>query len=216
MYRIIVTFFALIACASLVACSKKPSNEVAKKLAQEYLSGMVPGISEEEISVKETVEKEGKTIVVVQAGGMVCDMTVIKGKDGWKTGGVSCNGQFESPEKDADRKRNFMIANMKQSVDELNKKVPTMSADGTLRTDKYELVNNTMVVHQTNVMANAGAATAKEIEDKRADYLSKACVKYKELVTSGINYEYDVKDKDGKPLIKHLINNETCSKYLSH
>lgn len=212
MYRIIVAFITLIACANLFGCSKGPSNEVAKKLAQGYLSSMVPGISENEFSILKSFQQEGNTIVVVQAGGMVCNMSVIKGKHGWIAKGISCNGQFEPQEKAAERKRSFMLASMKQAVEELNKKVPTMSADGKTRNDKYELVNNTMVIYQTNVTAKASDMTAKEIEDKRAEYLAIQCVKLKELVSNGISYEYDVKDKDGMPLIKHLINSETCSK----
>jgi vacuolar-type H+-ATPase subunit H len=214
MYRIIVSFILLIACVTVLGCSKEPSSKDAKKLAQRYLSSRVPGISEEEISILKTFEKDGTTIVVVQAGGMVCDLSVTKGKDGWKAKGISCNGQFEPQEKATERKRSFLIANMKQTVDDLNKKVPTMSADGTIRTDKYELVNSTVVVYQTNVTANARDMTAKENEDKRTEYLSTACDKMKEMVTNGINYEYSIKDKDGKPLITHNINNETCGKYL--
>lgn len=216
MFKIVVAIVTLIACANLVGCSKQPSDKVAKKLAQVYLSSTVPGITENEVNVIKSFEKDGGTIVVVQAGGMTCDMTVIKEKGGWKIREVSCNGQFEPQEKAAERKRTFMIASMKQSVEELNKKVPTTSADGTLRTDRYELVDNTMIVHQTNVTANAGDLTATQIEDKKAGYLPTACVKYKELVTNGITYVYDVNDKNGNPLIKHLINNETCNKYLQH
>lgn len=216
MFRTIVTLLAVTACAGLLGCSKGPSDKVIKRLAQGYLVSMVPGISEKEITILKSSGKDGNTIVSVQAGGMQCDMTVFKEKKNWRAKDLSCNGQFEPADKAAERKRNYMLATMKQAVEELNKKVPTMSADGTTRTDKYEIVDNSMVVHQTNVMASAGDMTTKDIEEKKANYLPMACVKLKEVVSSGINYEYIINDKDGNPLMKHLISTETCSSYLQH
>jgi hypothetical protein len=214
MLRTIVTFLAVTACASLLGCSKGPSEKVVKRLARGYLVSVVPGISEKEITILKSSEKDGNTMVSVQAGGMQCDMTVFKEKKNWRVKDLSCNGQFEPADKAAERRRSYMLATMKQAVEELNKKVPIMSADGTTRTDKYEIVNNSMVVYQTNVTASTGDMTAKEIEDKKANYLPMACVKLKEVVSSGINYEYIINDKDGKPLMKHQVNNETCSEYL--
>jgi hypothetical protein len=211
MYRTRVFFVACIVCVNLLGCSQGPSDKVARNLALNYLSGMVPGITETEIAVIKSVEKDGYLTVTIQAGGMTCDMPVTKGKKGWVARGVTCTGQFEAPEKAAERKRSYMLASMKQSIDGLNKKVPTMSADGTLRTDNYELVDASMIVHQTNLAAKAGDMTPRDIDGMKAAFLATSCVKMKELVANGIRYEYVVNDKDGNLLVKHLVNSETCS-----
>lgn len=212
MRRISIVIASVVAFVSLVGCSKGPNNKDASNLAMNYLSGMVPGITEKDISILKTFEKEGNTIVVVQAGGMLCDMPVIKGKDGWLARGISCNGQFESPEKSAERSRNAFFAMVKKDCEERNKKTPYYSDDRSVRYDKIEFENNSMIYKATMVDIAANEMSEKDKKEENKAKIELLCSNdgSRSLLFNGITVVYDINDKNGSPLMKSIISKGDC------
>ena len=122
-----------IAVCLLTACTKAPSNAESKKIAVGYLNNFIPEATEDKISIAKSYEKEGNTIVVFQAGqSMVCEMAVLKGKDGWIGRGIDCSGEFYTPEQKKVSNSNTMAKNnLRNLVNDLqnyyneNQKYPT-------------------------------------------------------------------------------------------
>jgi hypothetical protein len=216
MLRACILLVSLIACINLIGCSKGPSNKDASNLAFSFLSGMIPGITEKEISILKTLEKEGNTIVVVQAGEMLCNMPVIKRKDGWIASGILCNGQFEPPEKAAIRALNAIRDDIKTEIDQLNNKGPYTSEDGNVRYNKAEFENNVAAYYITLLNTNAMDCTNKIITEKIKPLINSLCSdsESKELLIHDISYKINSYDSDGNLSLKHIINRDICNNKL--
>jgi len=214
MRKLQVFLILLAAILSLSGCSPSPGKTEATKLAHNYISGFVPGVQEKDISILKTYEKDGNTIVAVQAGGMLCDMAVIKGKDGWMGRGISCNGKFETPEKEAERYRDNLIASLNKKVEEMNKEMPSVAKDGITRNDKAEFLNNKMRFYRTILTVASSTVDPQKIDEFKKSLSTELCSKKSalEFINSGFAYEYIYNDKDGKPLFTHLVDKDVCGK----
>src|SRR5690242_19712311 len=100
------TLSLCLAAALLAGCSNKPSDETTRDLVSQYLSqnsSMTGGLKvpKEKIRISNSYEKEGRKVMVVQVGGMVCDMSVIKTDKDWMATGISCNGSVYTQEEAA-------------------------------------------------------------------------------------------------------------------
>ena len=205
---------------AITGCSNSPSNKEATDLAYSYLSDFTPGIEKNEINILKSYEKEANTIVVVQAGGMLCEMPVIKGKDGWIGRGISCNGQFESPEKAEARRKKVKIAAMIKGVEDLNKKCPFINErNKNVRHDKFEFdkTTNTVRRYETYLDIKYADVTQQYIKQEEERVLLDACndsTLLKDI--NDVSMEIDVKGNDGKPFIKHIISKDTCAKYYKN
>jgi len=211
MRKSIIVFAFVSAMITVAGCSKGPNKNDATGLAIGYLSNMVPGITKDEISILKTFEKDGDTIVVVQAGGMLCDMPVIKGKDGWLARGISCSGQFESPEKAAVRKKNAISTKLKAEINESNKKLPK-EEDG-LKTDKMLFENNTIILKLTLLEYNSSDIKTTFINEKKNNWTGMLCSDplIHDYMYNDIAYEYRVYDKNGTSIFNHIVNKNVCS-----
>lgn len=209
-YRVANLFVLLVALVTLVGCSKGPSNKDASGLALSYLTGMAPGITEKDISILKSFEKEGNTIVVVQAGGMLCDMPVIKGKDSWIARGISCNGQFET--KEILEKRNQLLAQLTTDAVEINKKFPTYHGND-LRFDKYEISEGSMILHATYTKYAHKDINDKILHDSKLDLKNKACSdKYtRSFIKEGIPQFVVAYDSNNNKIYKYRIDEGSCN-----
>ena len=216
MLRACILLVSLIACINIIGCSKGPSNKKASNLAFNYLSGMIPGITENEISILNSLEKNGNTIIVVQAGGLLCNMPVLKGNDGWIATGISCNGKFEPPDKAAVRTLNVFRDGIKNEIGKINKKTPYTSKDGNVRYDKAEFNNNAAVFYITLLNTKVIDCTNKLITDKLKPLINSLCTDSdsSKILIHDISYEFNSYDSDGNLSLKHIINKDICNNKL--
>ncbi|MDD5007029.1 MAG: hypothetical protein PHC68_01350 [Syntrophorhabdaceae bacterium] len=127
---LVVLFIAIpLAAISLLtaACSRAPSDREAVDLALPSLRAFVPDIEKDDISILKSYQKYADTIVVLKAGGIICEMPLIESKNGWIGRGINCDGQFESPEKAEARRKKKVIAEITASIEETNRKSPFVS-----------------------------------------------------------------------------------------
>ncbi len=199
----------------LLACTKAPGKKEATDLAYQYLTNIAPGIEKNEISILKSYEKDADTIMVVQAGGMLCDMPVIKGKDGWIARGMRCEGQFESAEKAEARRIKRRVAETAKDIEELNKKVPYVDPEASnVRYDKFEFDTATRTVRtrvtRTDITrADIGIKGPKEFEQY---YISSLCSDPQALpfFNDGFARKLILRGKDGEIIAEVTVNKDIC------
>lgn len=199
----------------LMGCSSGPNKSEAINLAYSYLNNMVPGIEKNEISILKSHEKDGDIVVTVQAGGMLCDMPTIKGKDGWIARGINCNGQFESQEKAAIRSKKYYVKKTAENVIAENKKCPFINDKG-VRVDKISFDESKLVVkYNTTINVNSTEATTKAIDFDILNNFSLLCESSQLSFdfNQGITFQYVVSSLDGKNLYDISVNKESCNKF---
>lgn len=216
MLRMYIFLVSLAVCSNLIGCSGGPSNKEAANLAFSFLSGMIPGITEHEISVLKTVEKGSDTTVLIQAGDMLCKMPVIRRKDGWIASSILCNGQFESPQKAAIRALNSLRADINSEINKLNTSGPYTSKDRNIRYNKAEIDNEAAIYYITLLNTNPKDCTNTLITAKIKTLIDSLCTdgQTKNLLIHDISYEYDTYDGNGNVTSKHVVNKDICNNQL--
>jgi len=214
MTRMTVLLVSLLACINLVGCSKGPSNRNASKLALNYLSRIIPGITEKEIIISGTLEMGDNTVVIVQAGGMYCDMPVIKSEGRWAAKNISCYGQFESAEKAVVRLQNTARSHLKTKVDSINSKL-LYTIDNDVMYNKHEFANDTAVYYLTLLDTKNIDCTNELISSKLKPLIHSLCSDYdthKGYFYYDVSYDYSYHDSNGKLTSKHITNEDICDK----
>jgi hypothetical protein len=217
MTRTSILAVLLLACLSVVGCSNRPSDKKTAELAYKYLSGRIPGITEQEIRILGRLETEGSTTVIVQAGGLYCDMPVIKSNGGWVAGNMSCYGQFEPPEKAVVRLQDTFRARFKTKVAGINKKLLYTSDDNNVRYNNHEFYTDTAVYHVTLLDSRYVDCTNEHISSKLKSFIISLCSDYethREHVYYDISYDYSYLDSNGNLTSKHIVNQDICSNKL--
>lgn len=197
--------FKLVALCSAIGifmgCSSKPSKSESKQIGYQYLVEMVPGIKKDEIEVLKTFIKEESPVVVIQAGGMICEMPMLKGKDGWIARGISCNGQFETPEKSAQRKKEVFRESVVSFVEKENKTYPAKLDNGSVM-KKATLINDSLVYEVSypeikvadiskKTMDEAMAADAKVVKENLCSNKT-----FSKMLNNGYSIEFKWYDAD--------------------
>ena len=197
-------------------CSSKPSKSESQQLGYQYLTSMVPGIKMEEVSVLKTYMKDESPVVVLQAGDMICEMPVLKGKDGWISRGISCNGQFESPEKAVLRQkklfRESVVKYVQQVNDDIVKKPSTAEIDEGIKLKKASLANDTMII---DIVLNKEAAVGfkERLESMRSNFIKTTCTneEYSKAFKHGYSIDHVFATEDNAKVTNILITPADCS-----
>jgi len=214
MKRTFILLVLLLTCINLVGCSKGPSNKIASKLAVNYLSGMIPGITAEEIDIVDTVEIGGNTTVLVRAGGMFCDMPVIKNNGTWEVGTMSCYGQFEPPERAVARLENTFRSRFKTKLNDINSKLLYLTDTNNVRYDKHEFDSDTAVYYVTLLGTRDTDCTNELISSKLKPLITSICSDYethRDYLYYDVSYEFSYTDRNGNPTSKHIVNEDICN-----
>ncbi len=209
-------FTACLMLSVLVGCSSKPSNSESQQLGYQYLTSMVPGIKTEEISVLKTYMKDESPVVVLQAGDMICEMPVLKGKDGWIARGISCNGQFESSEKAVLRQKKLFRESVVKYVQQLNedivKKPSTAEVSDGIKLKKGTLVNDTIII---DVALNKEAANGfkERFEPMRPNFIKTTCTNqdFSKAFKNGYSIEHVFLTEDNAKVTNIMITPADCS-----
>jgi len=214
---LVVLFIAIsLAAISLLtaACSRAPSDREAVDLALPSLRAFVPDIEKDDISILKSYQKDADTIVVLKAGGMICEMPLIESKNGWIGRGINCSGQFESPEKAEARRKKKVIAEITASIEETNRKSPFVS-DRNMRHDKSEFDPETLTVRSyfTDHGSKQTAMSQKLLETVKETAMAENCNHLRYMMRNGVTVEHYVKDDDGNPVMQYIINNDVCNRY---
>ena len=217
MTRTSILAVLLLTCFSVVGCSNGPSDKKTADLAFNHLSGMIPGITAQEIRILGRLETEGTTTIIVQAGGLYCDMPVIKSNGRWATGNMSCYGQFEPPEKAAVRLQETFRARFKTKVAGISKKLLYTSDDNNVRYNHHELYTDTAVYHVTLIGSRYVDCTNEHISSKLKTIINSLCSDYethRDHVYYDVSYDYSYHDSNGNLTSKHIVNQDICSNKL--
>jgi hypothetical protein len=209
-----ISLVSLFVCINVFGCSKGPGSKEASTLAFNYLSGMIPGITQKEINILGTLELEGDTIVIVKAGGMYCDMPVIKSNGRWATGAMSCYGQFEPPEKAVVRLQDTFRARFKNKVDGINRTLLYTTDKNNVRYNKHEFNTDSAVYHVTLLGSRYIDCTNEHISSKLKPLINSLCSDYEthnNHIYYNISYEYDYFDRNGNLHSQHIVNEDICS-----
>jgi len=209
-------------------CSKGPNDKLSIDFAYQYLKDMVPGIERNEIYVLKSYEKEGNIVIVIQSGGMLCDMPVIKGKndkglEDWIARGIKCTGEFESAEKARVRKRKMLIANLKKEAEVENKRSPyIVETDKSLRHDKVEFDENSLMIRYYFTLINVTPEVAKKTSKKEIDQARVLAQKeycnqdyFIKNLRLGLQFNFIMRDTGGNSIFDFSLNSDICKKYIS-
>ena len=212
--------FVLVLSAGLCqsGCSNGPDKAASTDLAYQYLSKMVPGIEAKDIYIAKIKENSGDTIVVVQAGNMICEMPVLKGKDGWMATGISCNGQFKPAEKEvAQQSASTPAVDKEKAQQKINQLLAIVSKDRNNRDAWVALGNEyfdsdqpvesinayekALAINQNdaNVLTDLGVMYRRMGQfDRAIECFQAACKVNPTQATAmynlGITYRYDIQD----------------------
>lgn len=200
----------------LSGCGSKPSKSESVQMGYHYLTSMVPGITTEEISVLKTYMKEESPVVVLQAGDMICEMPVLKGKDGWIARGISCNGQFESPEKAALRQKKLFRESVVKYVAQVNedivKKPNSADIGDGIKLKKATLSNDTIVIDIV-LSKEAAVGFTDRIAAMRSNFVKTTCTndQYSKAFKNGYSIDHVFVTEDNAKVTNVMITPADCS-----
>jgi len=203
----------------IAGCSG-PSKDEARGIALSYFKGMYAWMEKEDIEILKTYSKDSNTIVVLQIGEAICDMTVVKGKDAWLGRQISCGGSITPPKgvNLEERYRAKKIASIKKDIEELNKKCPYFAEiEPNARYDKLEFdeKTNTVIFYKTYInYEHADAKSKNAIKTATNDNLAETCNSsgMPSLIYDGVSARFHMKAKDGSILHDFTVDKEFCDK----
>ena len=173
---------------------RAPSDREAVDLALPSLRAFVPDIEKDDISILKSYQKDADTIVVLKAGGIICEMPLIESKNGWIGRGINCDGQFESPKKAEARRKKKVIAEITASIEETNRKSPFVS-DRNVRHDKSEFDPETLTVrlYFTDHGSKRTAMSQKLLEAVKEMAIAENCNYLRYMMRNGVTVEHYVR-----------------------
>lgn len=211
MKRVLTIFAVLVVTVGLIGCGKPP-KDTARKIALNYLER--DGLILDDIKYLSAYSKDGGYTVNIQAGDALCEMPMIKGDKDWMAKGISCNGQFLSPEKVTERKKARFSEALKKEMAEANAKGPRTLENG-IRFDKFTFDGTRFSIQMTSPR-KAAELTDKDIDEGKnsmAAYLkTKQCEdpNSRNAMAVGIIYGADMNSIDGKPILSVTVSDKDC------
>lgn len=210
--------------ALFAGCSNKPSDETTRNLVSQYLEqspSMTGGLKvpKEKIKVSNSYDKDGRKVMVVRVGGMVCDMPVIKGDKDWMATGISCNGSVYTPEEAAQEQKKEGLEYYEKAGDELKKKGPQKV--GAVQVDSITVKGDTVTI-ETSVPG----VTAAQLDEKKkavianeaqnsvlADYCNDD--RKGPMIKAGATFIANLKAADKTPILTASADKAKCETYFS-
>ena len=104
------------------------------------------------------------------------------------------------------------IKEMKKSVDELNKKTPQLSEDGSMRFDKYEFNDNIFASYITMMNVKANEVDKNELQNTTNELIKSICgdTETRKAINYGVSYKYEMSDIDKKSVVSVTIDSHMC------
>lgn len=203
---LIVLIFAVI--IGLIGCGKPP-KDVARKIVLSYF-GAREELILEDIKYLNAYSKDGGYTVNIQAGNALCEMPMIKGDKEWVAKGISCNGQFLSPEKFKERKKVRISEEIKKEMASENAKLPKTLENG-IRIEKLTFDGTRFSGVLTSPL-KATEFTDKKKKDVTAEIIGIKCKNpaVRDGMTVGISQGMDFTSIDGKPVLSVTVTDKDC------
>jgi hypothetical protein len=211
------TFLLIYCCFVLGACSAKPDEKTTKNIALQYIKNMSPiEITTDKIKILKSYEKEGNRVMVLQVGGMLCDMPMIKTDKEWVARGISCNGPIFTPEELKAEKKKIFLKDHAEWMKKSNMEVPKSISEktyyiggrieGDTITEQYRFKNKKRADYDNedwNIAVEAYSGVDKEL-----------CDINKEFIENGVNYKNEHYTADNELIGIAEFNENTCKEYL--
>lgn len=207
MKRVFITLVIFIVTVGLTGCGKPP-KDITRKMVLNFFPGAE--LTLDDIKYLSAYSKDGGYVVNIQVGDALCEMPMIKGDKEWIAKGISCNGEFLSPEKKATRKKVRIIESLKKEVVDLNAKGPK-TLDNGVRIEKYSFDGSRYSVKMTSPLKPS--AFTQEVKNKLTSKMTEDfCLKpeIQDIVSVGLTYGADVYSTDGTPIFTMTVGNYDC------
>lgn len=206
MKRLIVLIFTVI--IGIIGCGKPP-KDVARKIVLGYF-GAREELILEDIKYLNAYSKDGGYTVNIQAGDALCEMPMIKGDKEWLAKGISCNGQFLSPEKFKERKKIRISEGIKKDIASESAQFPK-TLDNGIRVEKITFDGTRFSVVATSPL-KASEFTDKKKKDVTAEIIGIKCKNptARDGMTVGISQGMDFTSIDGKPVLSITVTDKDC------
>jgi len=207
----ICIFVILLIIEICVAGCSAPSKDESKDLLLLYLKDRYQWLEKEDIEIVKTYSKDSNTVIVMQVGEALCDVTAIKVKNKWVGRQLTCSGTITTPKTAKERIRAKNIAIIKKDAEAFNKKCPFVKDNS--RIDKVEFNEQTNTVTFYSTLIDAAHADNKTQEKLKAALIDNACSNYDLLDACselGVFLKYHVSANDGGLLFEEVIDKSYC------
>jgi len=215
----ICIFVILLIIEICVAGCSAPSKDESKDLLLLYLKDTYRWLEKEDIEIVKTYSKDSNTVIVMQVGEALCDVTAIKVKNKWVGRQLTCSGTITAPKTAKERIRARNIAAIKKDMETMNKKCPIVENETRIDKVDFNEQTNIMVYYMTlPTVAHADSKMQEEYKTAfhnifRENYCSDPDIQF--LFKLGVSILYNIKANDGGFLAEVPFSKAVCDNTTS-